>query len=325
MRLSIVSTLYQSSRYVEKFISRCTRAARAITEDYEIILVNDGSPDDSLDKAVALVKDNPRLTVVDLSRNFGHHKAMMTGLSYAKGQRVFLLDSDLEEEPQWLERFDATMRETGADVVYGVQAKRRGRWLENTGAKIFYWAVNLLSDCKVPANLMTARLMTRRYVDDLLRHKDQELFIAGLWVITGYDQIGIELDKHDRSPTTYCIRRRINNLINGITSFSQRPLIGIFYAGILILLFSMIYAGWIFFRSVFFKIPVPGYSSLMISILFLGGLIVFFQGIMAIYLAKVFSESKNWPYTIVREVYRHEHSTQPHDPQQNTVEYSSHS
>ena len=127
MILSIVTTLYNSAPYLEEFHARVCAAAEQITPDYEIIFVNDGSPDNSLQIALSLYQKNERVRIVDLSRNFGHHKAMMTGLAQARGGMVFLIDSDLEEEPELLETFYKELRTTGADVVFGVQQKRKGK------------------------------------------------------------------------------------------------------------------------------------------------------------------------------------------------------
>ena len=126
MKLSIVTTLFKSAAYVAGFHERATRAAAAMTPDYEILFVNDGSPDDAAERAIALHQRDRHVRVLDLSRNFGHHRAMMTGLEHARGDLVFLLDVDLEEQPEWLGQFEQVMRETGADVVYGVQSRRKG-------------------------------------------------------------------------------------------------------------------------------------------------------------------------------------------------------
>src|SRR6266850_5035889 len=169
MRLSIVTTLYRSAPYLEEFCQRAQQAAQKITPDYEIILVNDGSPDDSLAQAIKLHERHPRISVIDLSRNFGHHRALMAGLTQAQGEKVFLIDSDLEEEPEWLETFNTAMTE-GIDVVYGVQNHRKGAWFERVSGAIFYRLFNWLAEVPIPTNAVTARLMTRQYVKSLLLH-----------------------------------------------------------------------------------------------------------------------------------------------------------
>ena len=171
MKLSIVATLYQSAPYIEEFYRRATESARQlVNDDYEIVLVNDGSPDNSLELAIHLSELDPRVVIVDLSRNFGHHKAMMTGLAYAVGDYVFLIDSDLEEEPEWLLGFSKQMIQEHCDVVYGVQERRKGGIFERWSSQWFWRFFNMLTGMNIPTNLATARLMSRRYVDALLRH-----------------------------------------------------------------------------------------------------------------------------------------------------------
>lgn len=137
MKLSIVTTLYLSAGTIDEFYRRSVHVAEALGYEVEVIMVNDGSPDNSLERALQLQRDDPRLVVVDLSRNFGHHKALMTGLSYAQGERVFLLDSDLEEEPEDLFRFHERFTAGDCDVVYGIQEKRRGNILQRLPGEFF--------------------------------------------------------------------------------------------------------------------------------------------------------------------------------------------
>ncbi|WP_200888950.1 glycosyltransferase family 2 protein [Aphanizomenon flos-aquae] len=186
MYLSIVTTLYYSAPYIPEFYQRVSTEAQKLTDDYEIVFVNDGSPDDSLDIAVKLHQEDRRIRVIDLSRNFGHHKAIMTGLSYARGKLIFLLDSDLEEEPELLSLFHEHYQSSDVDVVYGVQKVRKGNIFEKITGEIFYKFFNLISSYPVPANLITARLMSQRYVKALVDHKDKEIFFS--WTL-GYYRI----------------------------------------------------------------------------------------------------------------------------------------
>ena len=155
----------------------------------------------------------------------------MTGLAHARGDLVFLLDCDLEEEPEWLLRFHETLRRTGADVVYGVQAIRKGGIVERVGGAVFYTLLNRMLSDPIPRNVLTVRLMTRRYVQALVQHLDREICLAGLWVITGFDQQPIEVVKGSRPGSSYSVRARASSLVNAVTSFSNRPLIYIFYLG----------------------------------------------------------------------------------------------
>jgi putative glycosyltransferase len=304
MKLSIVATLYKTSPYILEFCRRTNAAAREIVdEDYEIVLVNDGSPDNSLELAVRLCESDPRVIVVDLSRNFGHHKAMMTGLAHARGEHVFLIDSDLEEEPEWLLGFSEQMVRDCCDVVYGVQEQRKGGIFERWSGQWFYRFFLALTGIALPENVVTARLMTRRYVDALLRHDEREVFMAGLWHITGFDQRPQTIKKHSTSETTYTFRRKMSLLVNSVTSFSNVPLIGIFYIGIVISLVAGTYTAYLLIHWLFLAKPLSGWTSVMASIWLLGGLVISFIGVVGIYLSKIFSETKRRPYTIVRQVY----------------------
>ncbi|WP_151448112.1 glycosyltransferase family 2 protein [Lacisediminimonas profundi] len=305
MKLSIVATLYRSAAYVREFHERASAAARKLVGEgeYEIVLVNDGSPDNSLQLAVELAGRDPHLVVVDLSRNFGHHKAMMTGLDHARGERIFLIDSDLEEAPEYLTSFAEQMDRESCDVVYGVQGTRKGGWFERCSGYLFWKLIAALSGLPLPANVVTARLMTRQYVDALLLHDEREVFMAGLWFITGFDQRAQTVHKLDTSESTYTMRRRVSLLVNSVTSFSNLPLVAIFYVGLVILALACCYIAFLVLNWFFLSTPVEGWTSVVASVWLLGGLIVSFMGVIGIYLSKIYSEAKRRPYTVVKRVY----------------------
>lgn len=305
MKLSVVATLYHSAPYLEQFHQRVSTMARDWTGgDYEIILVNDGSPDHSLTLAVELANQDPHVVVVDLSRNFGHHQAMMTGLAQAKGEHVFLLDSDLEEEPEWLPLFAASMEQDHCDVVYGVLEARRGGWFDRLSGTLYYQLFRFLTGINQPNNIVTARLMTRRYVQALLLHSEREINIGGLWILTGFKQSAQIVHKHNSSPTTYRLSHKISHFVNAITSFSSTPLVMTFYAGLLISLSAMLFILKLAYRYYFISSPPDGYTSIIASIWLFSGLIIFFMGIQGIYISKIFSEVKHRPLTIIRHIYR---------------------
>jgi putative glycosyltransferase len=304
MKLSVVATLYQSAPYIREFHARASAAARQLAgDDYEIVLVNDGSPDNSLELAIRLCDTDPRLKVIDLSRNFGHHKAMLAGLSHARSERVFLIDSDLEEEPEWMSDFAAIMEREAADVVYGVQETRKGNWFERWSGEVYYSVFNFLADIDHPRNIVTARLMSRRYVEALLQFRERELVISCLWVIAGFKQCAHRVRKHANSPTTYNIAKRVSHSLNSITSFSEAPLRMIFYIGLVIFLFAVLYVGNLIFQRLFMETILDGWTSVIASIWLLGGMIIMFLGMIGVYLSKVFSETKQRPSFIVREIH----------------------
>lgn len=303
MKLSIVTTLYNSAPYLVEFHSRCAAAAAQITDDVELILVNDGSPDNSIEVALELHRKDPHVRVVDLSRNFGHHKAMMTGLEHARGELVFLLDSDLEEEPELLQMFYDEMQRTGADVIFGVQEQRKGRLFERVSGTLYFNVFNLFSSYPIPTNHITARLMTRGYVKALIGYREREFVMSGLWVLTGFQQLPLKVKKHHKRTSSYGLGRKISHLVNAITSFSNKPLVLIFYLGCFILFLSSIAAIDLIVRKLLFGTLLEGWASLIVSIWLLGGLTIFCLGVIGIYLSKIFIEVKQRPYTIVKRTY----------------------
>lgn len=304
MKLSIVTTLYRSESYIDEFYARASAAAQGFAgDDYEIVMVNDGSPDRSLDVAVALTKKDPRVAVVDLSRNFGHHKALMTGMAHARGEHVFLIDVDLEEEPEWLARFAGIMDAKACDVVYGVQEKRKGRWFERWSGECFYFFFDMVSGVKTPRNAVTARLMTRRYVDALLSFKEQELYIDGLFCSAGFEQEPCIVGKLCLNCTTYTLKKKLSLMVNSVTSFSSAPLVLISYIGIAISLFAFAYMLYLVVQRIVFACIIDGWTSIMASIWLLGGLTIFSVGLVGVYISKIFLETKQRPYVIVRHIY----------------------
>lgn len=303
MKLSIVTTLYKSSPYIEEFHRRASGAARRITDDYEIVMVDDGSPDNSLDIACAIALNDNHVRVVELSRNFGHHKALMTGLDYADGELCLLIDSDLEEDPEALGQFYEKLQSSDIDVVYGYQRARKGGWLERLTGKIVYDIFDLLLPYKIPLNAMTIRLMRKEYVDALCRYREQQTVIGGLWVIAGFKQIGIPLAKQSRSSPTYSAWHRWTVLIDSLTSFSEVPLIAIFYLGIVISALSGLIGLVLLTEKIFFRRLLEGWVSVMLSVWFLGGILIFCIGLIGIYISKIFIETKGRPYTIIRRVH----------------------
>ena len=190
-----------------------------------------------------------------------------------------------------------------SDVVYGVQKSRKGSLLERLGGVCFYRLFKFLSGYEIPENLVTARLMSRRYVNSLVLHEEREVLIAGLWHVTGYKQEQQLITKRNTSKTSYTLGHKISFIINSITSFSNKPLVATFYLGIVIFIMSSIYILYTTFCWFFISLPVSGWTSLIASIGFLGGLNISFLGLIGIYLSKIYSETKKRPYTIVREKY----------------------
>ena len=304
MKLSIVTTLYGSAAYINEFYERSLLVARELVgEDFEIIFVNDGSPDNSLEIGLSLMEQDEKIKIIDLSRNFGHHKAMMLGLEHAQGKKIFLIDIDLEEQPEWLVSFNSLMLSEDADVVYGVQASRKGNFFERMSGYFFYRLFRFFTKLDQANNLTTARLMSSRYVQALISHREREINIGGLWVITGFKQCHHEVTKLSTSPSVYTNRHKLDHLMNSITSFSSLPLRFSFYAGVAISFSAFLFIGYQFYLYIF-KTPPEGYVSVIASIWLFSGLIILLNSIQGIYISKIFMEVKQRPQTIIRKIYQ---------------------
>jgi putative glycosyltransferase len=216
-----------------------------------------------------------------------------------------LIDSDLEEEPEWLIPFHEKKIKTKSDVVYGVQILRKGHLAERFVNGLYYPIISLLSSIQIPRDMVTARLMSRRYTLSLLRFRERDLDLGGLWCLTGYSQVPYPVTKHSHSPTTYTFRKKLSLFFNSVTSFSSAPLLSIFYLGMSVFIVSIGYSTWVAVRWLFTPQPIEGWTSLIISIWLTSGLLIMSVGVVGIYLAHVFNEVKRRPYTIVRELYRH--------------------
>jgi putative glycosyltransferase len=302
MKVSVVSTLYRSAPYVAEFLGRIRAELTKLTSDYEIVLVDDGSPDDSLRTALAQKAVEPRLTVIELSRNFGHHKAMMTGLEHTAGELVFLIDVDLEEPPELLTPFHEKLTREALDVVYGVQEGRKG----GLGERVFGWIawkmMAALVPIDIPRNHSTVRLMTRDYVEALIRHKERKTAIGGLMVLTGFKQAGLPFTKGSRGTTSYSVPARLFALLDSITSFSEMPLYCVFYLGLLVLFISGLIGCLLVLRKLTGQV-LAGWVSTLVSVWFLGGLAIFSIGVVGLYISRIFIETKNRPYAIVRKIH----------------------
>ena len=303
-----------SEQYIVPFCQRCEEAAKIeFGQNYEIILVNDGSPDNSLKIAIEYAQKNEKIKVIDLSRNFGHHKAIMTGLDHCLGDLVFLIDSDLEESPEWLHQFLVEIHKSNADVIYGIQAYRKGRIFEKISGLLFWKLFEFLTRQNIPRSQTTARLMKNNYVRSLLRYQERELFIGAIWWHVGFKQLPIFVTKKSTSPTTYTLTKKLIVFIESITSFSNAPLYFIVILGFLIIFLSsicllMLITAWLFSSM---NTP-PGWLSILASIWLIGGILILFIGILGIYLAKIYIETKQRPYSIIKNIYqqkRHDDSS----------------
>jgi putative glycosyltransferase len=304
MKFSIVTTLYLSEKYIEDFYKRISETVSKVSKDFEIIFVNDGSPDDSIEVVKKLHNLDGKVKIIDFSKNFGHHKAIMTGLSYAKGDYVFLIDSDLEEEPECFERFwNEISQNPSLDMVYGVQKTRKGGAFEKISGSIWYKFMNLMTNNSIPENFLTVRIMTQNFVKNLVTFKEHELNFSTLINLNGFKSKKLYIEKLDKKSSSYNLIRKLNITFNTITSSTAMPLWLVFYLGLFITFLAGLFIVYLLYVKIFTDVDTEGWTSLMTMMLFLGGLNIFMIGIIGIYTSKIFVEVKKRPYTIIKEVF----------------------
>lgn len=300
MDLSIVTTVYKSQDYLNDFYHRISKSAQEIGINYEVVFIDDGSPDNSANIIKKLALKDSKVRLIELSRNFGHHPAILTGLSQARGNLVFLIDCDLEEPPELLGAFKKKLDESRCDVVYGVQEQRKGNFFEKMFGKIFYKIINAVSEVKVPEDLLTARLMTREYIDALLLFSERVVFLGGIWSAVGFNQVPYTVRKGSRGISSYSLSKKIKLAVDSITSFSEKPLMYVFNLGTAISGLSFFYLAYIVFERLVFHTAVRGWSSVIASIWLFGGLTLASIGIVGMYVARIFVETKSRPRSIVK-------------------------
>ena len=306
LELSVVTMLYRSEAYVREFHARALASAARVAGSFELVYVDDGSPDASARVVRELAAGDPRVVLVELSRNFGHHRAAVAALAHARGERVFMLDVDLEERPEWLPEFAAQMDQSGADVVFGVSVVRKGSFFRRVLGGVFWKVFNALSDVRVPENPCTVRLMRRPFVDALLRLPERNLFLAGSFAWLGFRQEARAVEKGLRkTASTYTARRLAALFIDALTSFTSYPLRVIFTSGIAIAALAIVSGSALATYKILHPEAISlGWASIVVSIWFLGGLTISFLGVIGIYLAKVFNEAKGRPLYVVKAVQR---------------------
>jgi len=307
IELSIVTTLYSSKDFIEEFYARISNVAKSITDNYELIFVNDGSPDNSLEIVKSISDKDEKVKVINLSRNFGHHNAMLAGLLQSEGDKTFLIDVDLEEEPELLSEFwEEFTADSSIDVVYGVAKSREGGVIRKNLGSVFYDLFNSLSQTQIPENLLTIRLMSRRYINAISQYQENSLFLGGLFADAGFNQKSKSIYKNFKGATSYTLKKRIGLLVNAITSFSSKPLEFFVYMGAAVSCLSFIAVIIVMIQKFAYGIDVTGWASVIVALSFFGGLQILSIGVIGTYLGKVFNEVKDRPRYIISDIFKKE-------------------
>lgn len=305
VEISIIVPLYNESDSIEHLFARLTPVLKRLNTNYEIICINDGSQDDTLPKLIKFSQQDSAIKVVNLSRNFGKEIALTAGIDYANGAAVIPIDADLQDPPELIAQLITKWRE-GYDVVYATRRSRQGEsWIKRTSAKAFYQTIGKMSRVPIPGNTGDFRLLDRRVVEALKKLPERTRFMKGLFAWVGYKQTSVLFDREPRQSgkTTWNYWKLWNFALDGIISFSFLPLKVWSYIGVTISFISLLYALMLVIRTLIFGVDVPGYASLMVAILFLGGIQLITLGVLGEYLGRVYEEVKGRPLYFVREEY----------------------
>jgi len=304
--ISLIVPFYNEHDAVDRFFEQVLHVLEAIdTIRFEIVCINDGSRDGTLEKLVAASERDRRIKVIDFTRNFGKEAALTAGLDEASGDAVVAIDADLQDPPslipQMIERWQA-----GAEVVLARRANRAcDSFLKRSTAALFYRVHNALSEVKIPENVGDFRLMDRTVVNALRSLPERHRFMKGLFAWVGFDTVTIDYERTPRSAgkTKFSGWRLWNFALEGITSFSTVPLRSWTYIGGTIAALAFFYGGVIVGRTLLFGNPVPGYASLISVVLFMGGMQLAGIGVIGEYVGRIYDESKERPIYLVRRRY----------------------
>ena len=292
--LSVIVPVHNESAVLGTFHARMRSVMEETGHPFEIIYVDDGSSDDTLAQLERLRADDAGVAVLELSRNFGKEVALSAGLDHAGGEAVILIDADLQDPPELVHSFLQEWK-NGYDVVYGKRIDRRGdSRLKILSARYFYRILNYLSDVEIPEDVGDFRLLSRRAVEALVSFPERHRYMKGLYAWIGFPQKAIPYVRQPRDSglSKWNYWRLWNFALEGITSFSDVPLKMATYLGAVTSSFALLYALFLLVRTLIWGNPVPGYPSLIIAVLFLGGVQLFCLGIIGEYLARTYQETK---------------------------------
>ena len=309
--ISIVIPIYNEEENLPNLYNRLTAAAPSYKEDYEIVLVDDGSSDNSLQLMSEYARKDSHVRVIKLSRNFGHQPAISAGIQEAKGDAVVIMDGDLQDPPEELCRFLDKWRE-GYQVVYAIRTKRKEGFFKKAAYSAFYRLLATISEIEIPLDSGDFCVMDRRVVDTIVKEMPEQIrFVRGLRAYAGYKQIGVTYERAERAAgdVKYTFKKLIELALDGLFGFSNVPLRLATYLGFVIAIPSFFIG--IFFvlaRIIGFKIlghtpaEIPGTTTLTVGMFFLGGVTLIILGILGEYIGRIYIEVKRRPFFVIDEI-----------------------
>lgn len=302
IHISVIIPVYQCCQSLNELSNRLMKALSSITEDFEIIMVNDASPDFAWESIKTLALQDSRVKGINLSRNFGQHYAITAGLDYAQGDWIVVMDCDLQDQPEEIIKLYHKAQE-GYDIVFGRRAERKDSFIKKLGSKLFYKIYDYFTESDTDNTIANFSILNQKVVKEFKKLKEQNrsyyLFINWL----GFKRANVDIDHAKRleGKSSYTLEKLINLAIDSIVAQSNKPLRLSIKFGFIMAFFSLLYAGWLIIRYYAFSIPVEGWTSMMVSFYFIGGLLFANMGFLGLYIGKIFDETKNRPLYVISE------------------------
>lgn len=301
--LSVVVPCYNDEGGLPELYSRLKPVLENLSARWEIVLVNDGSGDDTWGSIRALHQRDKRVKGINLSRNFGHQVAVSAGLQAADGDAVTVMDSDLQDPPEVIPELVKRWKE-GFDIVYAVHQEREGdSYFKSFSSKLFYWLLNKFSSTHIPEQAGDFRLMSRQVVESLDRIEERHRYIRGLTVWMGYRQTSVPYNRAEgvRGGSGYTLRKLLKLAFDAIASFSIVPLRLAFFLGLFLFVASIFGGAVLVGMKIFYGIPYRGWTSIFVSVIFLSGIQLLLLGVVGEYVGRIYEEVKKRPLYFVRD------------------------
>ena len=300
--ISVVTPIYGCCESLNSLYERLRDTLSTITEEYEIIMVNDASPDNAWETIKELSQKDNRVKGINLSRNFGQHKAISAGLDYARGEWTVVMDCDLQDQPEDIIKLYNKAME-GYDIVFGRRFERKDSFYKKFSSKMFYMVNDYFTENKLDSTIANYSIISRKALNSVLRMKEQNRVYSlfANWLGFKKTEIDIEHAKRPEGKSSYTLYKMINLAIDSIVSQSNKPLRLAIKFGFLVSLLSFLYGVWLIIRYYAFSIEAEGWTSVMVSIYFIGGLMFANMGMLGLYIGKIFDETKDRPIYLVQE------------------------
>lgn len=303
INLSIVIPVFNEEENLLELYKRLTNVLRELGESYEIIFVDDGSKDDSFSMLELIQSKDDKIRVIKFTRNFGHHMAITAGLDFSTGEKVLVMDADLQDLPEEIPKLINKYNEGGVDIVYGYRQKRKDPLMKRMTSKMYLKFAKLLTNGVINQDIVPFRIMSRKVIDYYKKMPERSRFYGGMimWLGFKYSGVNVQHGQRFKGKTKYGFIRRLKMGFKGIFDFSAKPLIFTAYLGFIISMISLVYGSYILYRYFRYGITLEGWTTIVVSLYFLSGVILIVLGIIGSYLSKIYSEVKNRPLYVIEE------------------------